>query len=325
MKLAVISFTGSGRALAEKLESQLSHEVELYDKSSFGGELRSNMSKLFVDYDGIVFVSAVGIAVRYIAPHVKDKTEDPAVVVLDDLGRYSISLLSGHIGGGNDLAGEVGESIGAEVVVTTASDGRGIDSIDEFAKRYDLHIESMEDAKTLTALMVENRPISLRASSLYKLKYGNISEKDHEGVICVDYKTDAEFDLPHCILRPKVIYLGIGCRRGKSFEELQRYIEDTLSEQRISMHSVAAIGSIDIKCDEKGLLKLAEALECEYRLFSKAELNSVETEQNEFVMSKVGANSVAEASAAIMGDEIIMKKKVRDGMTLAISRRIENG
>lgn len=321
MKLAVISFTSRGREIAEKLKLHLKHRVDNFDKHSYGGQLKEHIGELFRLYEAIVFISATGIAVRYIAPHLEDKSRDPAVVVVDDMGRYSISLLSGHIGGANALSIEIAETIGAQPVITTASDGRGIDSVDEFAKRYNLCIESMSDAKRITAMMVEGSTISFSAPEAYALQYSSISDVEPEGVLAVDYRTDMKFDLPHCILRPKVIYLGIGCRRGKSVDELYSFVCDMLKEKKISKNSIAALGSIAIKHDEQGLIELAEKLGCEFRLFSKEELNTVEVEQNEFVMANVGTNSVSEASAMVMGDEIIMKKVVRDGMTLAISRR----
>lgn len=327
MKLAVFSFSKSGKEIAEKIQDRVDHKTVLFDKDSYPEGLKSNMGRMFGEYDGLVFISSVGIALRYIAPFVEDKTTDPGVVVIDDLGRYSIPILSGHLGGANRLAIDLGEKIGAKPIVTTASDGRGIDAVDEFAKRYGLVIESMKDAKTLTAMMVDGKPVSFLSPRGYRLNYPNIDDESPEGVIAVDYRLDQNFDMIHCILRPRVIYLGIGCRRGKSCRELYGFVKDVLEEERISIDSVASIGSIDIKRDELGLIELAEKLGCDFQVFTVEELESVEHkfEKNDFVKSKVGVNSVAESSAELMGDKIIVKKKARDGMTVAISRRNMDG
>lgn len=320
MKLAIIHFTSSGKKQAEVLKERLDHDVVLIGKESYRNKVKDHMSEIFEAYDGIVFVSSTGIAVRFIAPYVKDKTADPAVVVVDDLGRFSIPILSGHIGGANELSGEIARALGCAEVITTASDGRNIDSVDTFAMRNRLKIESMEDAKILTGMMVEGMRIKLASEAEYDLKY-DLADEDPDGIIAVTNRTDVSFEQPSCILRPKNIFLGMGCRRNTDFEEIYSLVSDTLKENNISIDSVAKLASIDLKSDEAGLKKLAEILGCQFVTFSRAELESVEHlfARNEFVKKTVGVSSVSEASAYLLSKNIIIEKVSRNGVTLAVS------
>ena len=143
MKIACLYFTSSGETIAKRIVKSSDYEVHIYSKENY----KSNLNDIFEHYNGIVFISSTGIAVRISAPFIKNKQIDPAIVVVDDLGRYSISLLSGHIGGANELAKNIAGYLNNQVIITTASDGRGIEAIDMFAKRNNLFIESFEDAK----------------------------------------------------------------------------------------------------------------------------------------------------------------------------------
>ena len=153
-KIACLSFTNKGKILGNSIvDYSIQHKkrdeyaVDHYINNEIPGGIKSILSTIVKEYDGLVFISATGIAVRMISPYIKNKTLDPAVVVVDDLGKFSISLLSGHIGGGNKLANWIGKLLGAIPVITTASDNRGIESIDIFAMKNDYYVEDMESIK----------------------------------------------------------------------------------------------------------------------------------------------------------------------------------
>lgn len=224
MKIACLSFTSNGEDIAKNLKEKLEYDVDIYKKSELKVNLHENVEKIFKSYDGIVFISSTGIAVRLIAQYLEGKTKDPAVVVVDDLSRFSISLLSGHIGGANFLAEEISAAIGAMPVVTTASDSRGIEAVDMFAKRNGLIIESMEAAKNITAMMVEGKKIGFISETELGINYNNLVDKNPEGYIAVTEKKHFKCDVPCCILRPRILNVGIGCRRGKSKEEILELI-----------------------------------------------------------------------------------------------------
>lgn len=318
MKLCCIAFTEEGLRIAGKIEKSAKYETIVLDKNSY----KSKLSEVFQDYDGIVFISSTGIAVRLSAPFLQSKASDPAIVVIDDLGRYSISLVSGHLGGANQLAEELGELLGCQPIVTTASDGRNLEAVDLFAKRKGLYIENLEDAKRLTAMMLEMRPLLLDSEIPMELGYQHLSKTAYEGVILVSSKASAGSPLPHCILRPKNITVGIGCRRGKSKEEILRAIEKVCSDNDISMRSIKTLATVDVKQEEAGILEACRELGCELAIFSREQLKEVEHlyTASSFVKSQIGVSSVCEPCACLAGGQLIVPKTALEGITIAMAK-----
>lgn len=338
MKLACISFTSSGREISRKLKNESSHIIVEINKETFQEKVSNHMKEIFNNYDGIIFISSTGIALRLIAPYIECKTKDPAVIVVDDMGKYTISLLSGHIGGANELTLEVSKILGNQAIITTASDNRGIDAIDTFAKRYNLEIESMDDAKKLTSLMVEGKKIKLVSDIDVKLNYDNVIKNIifsqverplYDGAIIISSIEDIN-DLideqdkckPICILRPKNLNIGIGCRRGKSKEEILNAIKEVFEENNLSLKSISKIGTIDVKEDEEGIIETSKEFNCPMIIFTKEDIESIQQKFNEsqFVKSKVGVTSVCEPCAYLLGSEMIVNKKIINGITIAVSR-----
>lgn len=321
MKIACLTFTGSGESIAKRIKENLNYEVDIFTRSG-GKSTREAIGEIFSIYDGIVFISSTGIAVRFIAPYLKDKASDPAVVVVDDLGRYSISLLSGHIGGANSLALEIGSALGAQPIITTASDGRGIESADMFAKRHRLVIESMEDAKRLTAMMIEGRRIAVVSETEADINYNNIDDNNPDGYIVVTSKEKTDYEKPCCILRPKNLYIGIGCRRGKSKEDIMETIKKVFTENNLSLKSVKGAGTAEIKKDEEGIMSACREIGCTLRIFSNTEIEKVQDrfKGSSFVESAAGVRSVAEPCAYLLSSNIIVGKTACNGVTIAVSR-----
>lgn len=321
MKSAVISYTHFGDEIADKIKDKI-QDVTVYKNREYPGGIKPLISHIFKSYDRIVFVSAAGIAVRMIAPYIEDKTKDPAVVVVDDMGRYAVSLLSGHIGGANEFAEEIADAIGAQAVITTASDGRGIESVDMFAKRYGFEIESMEDAKTITSIMVNGGSIGFSSEVKACIHYKNIFHTGYDGYIYVTSKENVECNKPCCILRPRNLNVGLGCRRGKARDEILRAIYETFKSNNLSLRSIKSVYSIDVKKDEKGILEACEVLGVPFVTFSQVDIQRIQDRFNKssFVESKVGVTSVAEPCACLGGGDLIVNKTVFDGITVAVAR-----
>ncbi|MDI6617068.1 MAG: cobalt-precorrin 5A hydrolase [Clostridiales bacterium] len=322
MKIAVISFTDAASGIAGRICSAMEGS-DMYDNRNCHGGVKSKIGSIFKSYDGIVFVCAVGIAVRMIATYIRDKTKDPAVVVVDDMGRFAISLLSGHIGGANDLTREISALIGAQAVITTASDSRGIESVDMFAKRCGFFIENMEDAKKITSIMVNGGTIRFVSETGDRINYRNISDADFEGSI---YVTSKEEDIarPCCILRPKDLAVGVGCKRGKTRNDILNAIYQVFKDNNLSVKSIKAIASIDLKKDEKGIIEACKYLGCSFIIFSAEDIKRVQDrfKKSAFVESKVGVTSVCEPCAFLAGGDIIVGKTCMDGVTVAVGRVI---
>lgn len=323
MKTAVISFTDAASVIADRICSKIEN-TDIYNNKDHHVRIKAAMASIFESYDRIIFVCASGIAVRMIAPYIKDKTKDPAVVVVDDMGKFAISLLSGHIGGANELTFEIAMMIGAQPVITTASDGRGIESVDMFAKRCSLLIEDMEEAKKLTSIMVNGGTIGFISETEDKINYKNISETNLEGCIYVTSKENIDCAYHCCILRPRNLIVGVGCRRGKTKDDILSAICHVFKSNNLSIKSIKTLASIDIKKDEKGIIETCKYLDCSFTTFSKEAIKSVQDkfEKSAFVESKVEVTSVCEPSAYLAGGDIVVGKTCLNGVTVAVGRVI---
>lgn len=338
MKLAVIAFTRRGSGLCMKLKQEfetkgwecrayilerflnpLYREAGLIPLSSTLGQWSKEM---FQAQDGIIFIGAAGIAVRAIAPYVCDKGKDPAVVVIDECGRFSVSLLSGHIGGGNRLAEEAAFIAGAIPVVTTATDLRGIFSVDVFAAGGGYVMDGRETAKSISAELLDENPVGFYSDFPVD---GKIPEGFTQKEICrfhvwITAQARIPEDSPlklFCgsmsrVLRliPPVLCVGIGCKRGTPYEELRYGMEQALAEANYAMEAVCGIASIQLKKQETGLLKLAKELCVEFCTYSNSVLEQVPGyfQDSEFVKEITGIGNVCERAACCMAGEQVKKK-----------------
>lgn len=318
MKLACIAFSEAGLEIAERISRESCYETIIYDKHDY----KAQLPDIFKTYKHIIFISSVGIAVRLSAPYLFHKSCDPAVAVVDDLGRFSISLVSGHLGGANELAMKLSQVLGCLPVITTASDGRGFEAVDMFAAANGLHIESLEAAKKVTAMMLEGRKVKLDSELRLVLKYNYLAETGYEAAVIVSSKESISSDKPCCILRPKNINIGIGCRRGKTKGEILRAIEEVLESNDISRKCIKSLATVDIKADEQGIIDACQALGCSLRVYDREDIAKVEKlfTQSDFVKSVTGVASVCEPCACLAGGQLIVNKTVINGITVAVAR-----
>lgn len=318
MKLACITFTSSGAKIAESIKASDLFEVDIFDKHHY----KEQLDDIFSQYKYIVFISSTGIAVRLVATYLLHKAVDPAIVVIDDLGRFSISLLSGHLGGANELALKLSEILKCQPIITTATDGRNIEAVDMFAKANGLYIESLEAAKKITAMMLENRKIKLESEVKLKSGYENISDIGYEAVVIVSSRQRISKAMPCCILRPRNINIGIGCRRGKSKEDIMKAIDEVFDRQDLSKRSIKAVATVDIKADEQGIVEACKELGCSMRIFDRESIGKVEGlfDSSDFVKSEIGVASVCEPCAYLAGGRLIVHKTIVNGITIAVSK-----
>ncbi len=304
-KYNFIAFTDAGALLIEKLLVGISDDADdiAEDNSDdnchplkWEGTLADWTSQHFKQGNILFFIGAIGIAVRAIAPLCKDKTTDPAVLVIDEKGRFVIPVLSGHIGGAVDVAKELSGVIGATPVITTATDVRGEFAVDVFAKENDLGISDMKKAKEFTAKLLAGEEVSF-----------TVTPKAHG---------DGRLKLI-----PKCTVIGMGCKRGKTFDELYSFLTEKLAEYGIEEKSLKVLVSVDKKKDEKGLIELSEKLGIPFITYSAEVLMEQEGDfdHSDLVLEVTGADNVCERAVAAYGcHKIIHKKTSRDGMTLAI-------
>lgn len=292
--------------------------------------------------DVIVFFAATGIAVRSIAPCLKHKSTDPAVIVTDETGKFCISLLSGHIGGANALAERIADMLGAIPVITTATDREGKFSVDDYARRHDLVVTDWKLAKEISVAVLEGERIGLYVddqcrnidiSSLpetipeevhfYQMQE-RVEVQEQKG-ICISYGQSVcpVFSVTLQLV-PKLFVVGIGCRRHTAEEKLAQAVRQCLTEENIRTEAVYAVASIDLKKHEPGILQYCEKEKIPFLTYSSEELKSIKGVYSEspFVEQTTGVSNVCERSAvAAAQGELVCRKRVYDGVTVAIAKR----
>lgn len=322
MKTACFYLTEQGRKTAEKI-CAVTGGV-LYGKDNF----RDKVRECFDSHEVLVFVMAAGIVIRTIAPLIKSKTTDPAVILVSQDGRYVISLLSGHLGGANEETGRIAELIDAQAVITTATDVQNVVSFDVFAKKNNLAIENIDNLKYISSSLLDGNSIDLISDIRITgvPEYINVSGKsENEYAVCIsDRITDDAFHKKVLYLRPKDIVIGIGCKRNISSDYLDSCFQIFLETNRLSLHSVRYVSTIELKKNEPALLEMCRKYGLELRI---ADLKDIEKhasgfEQSEFVMKVTGVPSVAEGSAFVISEqgEKIKGKTKFSGVTMAAYR-----
>ena len=280
----------------------------------------------FQEADALVFVCASGIAVRAVAPHVKDKRTDPAVLVLDEGGTFVIPLLSGHLGGANALAEALAKQLGATPVLTTATDVNGLFAVDVFAKANDLYIEDMALAKAVSAALLAGEKVGFRSDLPVEgaLPAGLTAGEADLGILV---SAADEKPFPRTLrLIPRRYTAGLGCRRGKSEEELEAFLMENLARCGVGVYELKALASIDLKKDEPGLVSLAGKLAVPFLTYSAEELQQVSGDftPSAFVKETTGVDSVCERAAVLAsGGQLIERKVAENGMTFALAKQEE--
>ena len=349
MKLAIISFTENGIKLSKTVAKRLSgHKVTLYTKCSrYTAEdlkvqrvkesLQVWTAQRMAEGDALLFIGACGVAVRAIAPNLTDKLHDVPVLVMDEEGQYVIPILSGHVGGANELAREFADLMDARPVITTATDVQKKFAVDLFAKRNHLEIMNKDGIAKVSAkaLAGEQLTIVVRAKNIecYHPKFCEVCEEDfteaenqllreasmhkQDQEVCgvepplrlVPYVKNQQIDIvvsempdnknALIWLRPKRYVVGMGCRKNKASEELLAFYQETLEQAMVEPGEVYALASIDKKKDEPGLLAISERMRIPFFTYTAEELNRVGecVHSSEFVKAQVGVDNVCERAA----------------------------
>lgn len=333
MKLVSISFTAKGCALQKRLRALLQvsgHTVSGYAPEQFsaGYDLQTADSlddfakNAFAQADGIVFIGACGIAVRAIAPHLKSKAVDPAVVVVDELGRYAIPILSGHIGSSNRLAEQIASLLDATPILTTATDINRKFAVDTWASEHNLHIENINCIKKISAAVLNGDEVGFDSDFEVEtlLPEHFVTADSGKLGVCVSVFDKAPFTTTLKLI-PPVVVLGIGCRRGTSAEKIDRIVRKELENERLSFHAVCKVCSIDLKEKEAGLREFCEGNCLPFACYSAEQLRAAKGDftMSDFVFDVTGVSNVCER-AAVLGSQngkLIMRKHAKDGVTVA--------
>lgn len=337
-RLAIVTLTPGAKQQALRLAKLMPCDCYTSDKLvsegfiGFGGSMADCVQRLFTAYQGLLFICATGITVRMIAPLVTDKLADPAVLVMDEQGQYVISLLSGHVGGGNKLTLEIAELLGATPVITTATDVNQVAALDTLIQQVGANVADYRGAvKQINQLLVSKQRVGLYLEqvAIEDTRGFTMVEKieqppsDLAALVIVSNGTGLPINC-HCPviqIIPKNIVVGIGCRRDTDAELIYQTLCQHLATYQIDIRAVKQIGSVIIKQDEVGLIALAKRLAVPFRVFAIADLQQHEQRFpiSEFVRKTIGVGSVSQPSAWLMSDGNLLGETLKqDGITITL-------
>ena len=340
MEAAIYSFSLRGAELAKRIEAVLSDlDYSVSNKTVAKYAEQAALAPMLPDHNAacgedfarcqlLVFVGAVGIAVRTIAPYIKSKLTDPAVLSIDERGNFVIPLLAGHIGGANEMARYVAAALKAQACVTTATDVNGLFAVDEWAARNNMVLCSLKAAKDFAAALVAGDTVGLYVDAGFEIvgdlpKQVEINGSLPIGMAVTLSKRLAPFIQATVRLLPKIVHLGIGCKRNTPLERIEELVLPELERLNLDMRSIAGLASVDLKKDEQGLLAFAQKYKIPAHFYSAEELNALEGDftPSSFVQSVVGVSNVCERSAVkdAAGGRLALRKTSRNGVTLAIA------
>ncbi len=335
MRINVIAFSTNGCRTAKRLKEAFPEEdMRIFAKTqcdTLGVERVEEKAsewtrRSFEECDAIVYIGAIGIAVRYIAPYIKAKTVDPAIIGMDEHGKWAVALLAGHIGGANALTARIAERMGSEPIITTATDLNGKFSVDTFATVNGLRIMGLRTAQDVSVRVLDGAFVGFTSDIPVQGDLPAGLTPADSGEFGVSISTDVEKQPFGTTMRlvPMDIVLGIGCKRDTDPEAMLEFVSGILREDCIPQQRVAAVCSIDLKKDEQAILSLAKAFRVPAKFYTSEELMELEGEftKSEFVKSVTSVDCVCERSSVRpFGGEIIRRKTAKDGMTIAICRR----
>lgn len=363
-KTAIVAVSRPGAALARRLATNLpdaelhlerrladetDHETHLYDLP-----LRPVLQNLFVNRDALIVFLPIGAAVRLLAPVFAGKKRDPAVVCVDDAGQYAISLLSGHVGGADELSRQVADALGAQAIITSASDALKVTAIDLVGRKLGWRIEaSPTDLTRAAAAIVNGESTGLWLDPATRVGWPDDSPLS-DGIVTVDSLADAVADgysatlivsdrllslntnHPTVIYRPPTLVAGVGCRRGVDTAHLQELFNDTLQENGLARQSIAKIATVDLKANEPGIIALAQWLGVPLEVYAGADLNAAADSEPESADSQhglhrptpsaasdlLGVFGVAEPAAMLVAGAfgVIVPRTKSDRATIAVAR-----
>ena len=328
MRIAVLALTSGGAELARQMQRLLPEVPDVYVPEKIGPEgfevkhffnfpkFREAFSGCFTHYDVLICIMAAGIVVRTMAPLLRNKLIDPAVIVCDEQGRFAISLLSGHVGGANFLTRQLAEVIGAQPVITTATDIAGKVAPDAFAGQMALHPWPKRQIKVLNSALLDGEKIGYQASphlphrefyldklAEYKLLDEQEQECPYQVILCAKEELPEEEEVPPqtLYLVPNRLIAGLGCRKGVDKALVHSALEQACKSIGRDVSFIDAMASVSIKAHEEGLLATAQELNVPIHFYEpkvlEQQIDAFHLLQSDFVKSKVGVGNVCEAAA----------------------------
>jgi cobalt-precorrin 5A hydrolase len=347
-KVSVLAITKNGIKIGLKLK-KISSSWRIYAPSKFSdndtqiewySEPTSNkIEELFKTNDALVCIFSLGAVIRLVSPYIKDKKTDPAVLVIDDKAKFVISVLSGHIGGANQLTENIAEKLGGTAVITTAADVNKTIAVDLLGKEFGWEIEDDSTVTKISAFMVNEEEIGVFQDAGNKnwwnkklpinvIIYSSIEELEKsqaKGFLIITDKeiVNQEILKNSVVYRPPTLVVGVGLHGNTTKETIREGLNDCLKKYKLSAKSIAKLVSIKKPQDVQGLIDLGNEMNVPVEYFEKEELAQIEIPNpSEMVQAFEGTPSVSEAAAikSSTGQLVVEKQKFPPNLTIAIAR-----
>ena len=334
MKIAIISVSKKGRQLALDLKEKLDADSTIIKADLYHKNVKKYFPILFYEYDAIIAIMASGILIRSIAPLIESKLTDPAIINIDDNGKFVISTLSGHLGGANKLSQKIASLIDATPVITTSTDVNNKLGIDVIASDLYLSIDDAKEILFFNKAILDGSEISFTVNPNKNFDYlfEYLNNVTLEIDVSIYYSSKIEMDEIHVqvddhelILKEKKVVVGIGCRRGKECIEIHEGLVKSINDLNMHKSRINMLASAEIKKDEQGILELSDKLDIPVNFVDLDKLKLFESndiQKSEFVRSKFGIYGVCEPSALITAgfdSKLVYKKTSYGGVTIAVA------
>lgn len=337
-KICIVAITLGGRELGLKLKGLLDCPLYVSEKFSTDECIAINkkfdkfVGELFSSYDYTIFIMATGIVVRSIATHIKDKTLDPAIIVLDEKGKNVISLLSGHIGGANEMTIRISNLLDANPVITTATDVNEKSAFDIITKSVNGYVDNYKTKiKEINSLLIQDKKIGLYMDEAFDIdtrgftiiNKDNIND-DFEKIVYISSKKNIRnFKCEIIKIIPRNLVLSVGCRKDTDSDFMYESFLDFVKTNNIEEKAIIEIGSVDVKKDEKAIIDLSNKLNLPFKVVCREEILKIEDKfpKSEFVKKSIGVYSVSEPVAYLLsGGNLIIGKTKYKGITFGLGR-----
>ena len=327
MKLAFWTVTKGAGNIAKKFKEKLKEHLKDYDIDVFTlkkydventiqiEDFTSNINEKFSQYDGHIFIMASGIVIRKIANLIGTKDKDPAVLLIDEGKHFVISLLSGHLGGANELTYSLANILKLVPVITTSSDVTGKIAVDTISQKLNAELEDLKSAKDVTSLIVNGQKVNILLPKNVKITDKNSAD----GFILVSNKKNIEYTR----IYPKNLILGIGCKKDTKAEDILSAIENCLDKNNLDIKSVKKIATVDVKENEQGLINAAKFLNLDLEIVSRDKIKKIQNqfEGSDFVEKTIGVRAVSEPVALLSSagnGKFLVMKEIYNGITISI-------
>lgn len=324
MKIALISLTENGQILARNISRELEQDPTVIKIDIFHKNVKETLKDIFPHYDCIVGIMATGIIVRNICSLLKSKENDPAVLVIDEMGKHVISLVSGHLGGGNEFSVKIAHIIDGESVITTATDINNKFGVDTIARKYYLTINNISKIKIINSALLCNESIEIAFNNKFDFLKKDLDESYNKiltqsNILTVSKGNDS------IELYPRKLVVGIGSRKNIDSETVIKAVKSALKILDLPIKRVDSLATGQMKQNESGIIDAASKLNIPLEIIPKESLknfNNTDLAHSDFVMEKFGVFGVCEPSSLLAAGNdstLIFRKTVYDGVTVAVA------